>query len=222
MAKVLVVAPHPDDETLGCGGVLLKHKENGDQVDWVIFTAMKKESGFSEEQILTRKKQVNRVIEKYNFDKVYDLGFPAAELDHFTFKELVSSFSLVANESKPATIYVPNPSDVHTDHGIVFKVVESCCKSFRYPYIKKVRIYETLSETGFDLNPNPLGFKPNLWVDVSEYMETKIDIMKTYASEMGEHPFPRSEESIRSLALLRGAQSGCQYAEAFMSVKEVL
>lgn len=222
MAKVLVIAPHPDDETLGCGGSLLKHKSHGDAINWLIFTTMDKESGFSDEQILSRQKQIEMVSKKYNFNKVYHFDYPAAELDRYSYKDLVSSLSSVLNKLNPEIIYVPNPADVHTDHSIVFKVAESCSKSFRYPFIKSVRVYETLSETGFDLNPYARLFKPNLWINISDHLDSKIDIMRCYEDEIADHPFPRSEQSIRSLASLRGSQSGCHYAEAFMSVKEIL
>jgi len=104
----------------------------------------------------------------------------------------------------------------------VFCAMASCTKSFHYPYIRRVRIYETLSETEFGLRPDDHGFKPNLWVDISNYLEKKIGIMRLYESELGQHPFPRSEENIRALATFRGATAGVQFAEAYISVKEVI
>ena len=82
-------------------------------------------------------------------------------------------------------------------------------------------VYETISETEFSISPNELTFRPNLWVDISPYMDQKIKIMSIYKSEMGPHPFPRSKENIRALATFRGATVNFKYAEAFMIVKEI-
>jgi LmbE family N-acetylglucosaminyl deacetylase len=80
---------------------------------------------------------------------------------------------------------------------------------------------ETLSETEFSLSTKEDSFVPNVFVDISEYMDKKIEIMNTYESEMGEHPFPRSEKNIRALATYRGGASSCDYAESFMLIKEI-
>jgi N-acetylglucosamine malate deacetylase 1 len=117
--------------------------------------------------------------------------------------------------------YLPFPGDVHSDHEVVFDACVACSKSFRYPFIRRILAYETLSETEFGISPEVSGFRPNLWVDISSYMVQKIEIMKMYEGEMGEHPFPRSERNIRALATVRGARSGQQSAEAFMILEEL-
>jgi LmbE family N-acetylglucosaminyl deacetylase len=81
---------------------------------------------------------------------------------------------------------------------------------------------ETLSETEFSLSTKEDSFVPNVFIDISKYMNKKIEIMKSYKGEMGEHPFPRNEKNIRALATYRGATSGCEYAESFMLLKEIM
>ena len=81
---------------------------------------------------------------------------------------------------------------------------------------------ETLSETEFSLSTKDDSFIPNVFVDISDYMDKKIEIMKIYKGEMGMHPFPRSERNIKALATYRGATSGCEYAESFMLLKEII
>ena len=100
-----------------------------------------------------------------------------------------------------------------------YVAVAACVKWFRYPFVKRVLAYETLSETDFVLRSEDV-FAPNYFVDISELLEQKIDIMRNYSSELGIHPFPRSEMSIRALAVLRGAQSGFCFAEAFQLLRE--
>ena len=108
---------------------------------------------------------------------------------------------------------------MHTDHRIVFDAVIACTKWFRYPSVKRVLAYETLSETDFSLNTNG-RFYPNYFINISGYLEKKIELMSIYISEIAKFPFPRSYEAIRALATLRGAASGYIAAEAFQLLKE--
>ena len=136
--------------------------------------------------------------------------------------ELVAKISSVIDRIKPNIIYLPFKGDVHSDHKYIFDAAYSCTKVFRYPFIKKIYMMETLSETEFSFCINEGNFFPNVFVDISNVMDKKIEIMNIYENEIGDHPFPRSEKNIRALATFRGATSGCDYAESFMLVKEIL
>jgi LmbE family N-acetylglucosaminyl deacetylase len=221
MKKILVVAPHPDDETLGCGGTLLKHKSNGDKIIWLIVTGIIEAEGFSQEKVESRNSEIEKVTHQYDFDMVYRSNFPTTKLDDFPIGKIVENISAVIKAENPEVIYIPYPGDVHSDHKMVFDTVVSCTKWFRYSSIKRILCYETLSETDFGINPDYNGFRPNVFVNIEEFIEKKIDIMKIYESELGEFPFPRSEKAIQALAMLRGAASGCKSAEAFMLLKEI-
>lgn len=216
--KVLIIAVHPDDETLGCGGTLLKHKANGDEIHWLICTTINKNHYYYK----IREKEIEKVSALYSFDSVHNLGLETMRVDEYSISELIEKISKVINEVQPNIIYLPFKSDVHSDHRKIFEVSYSCTKSFRYPFIKKVYMMETLSETEFAPSISDLSFIPNSFNDISEFFEKKLDIMKLFESEMGIHPFPRSEENIRALATFRGASSGCIYAESFMLLKEIL
>lgn len=218
MNKVIIMTPHPDDETLGCGGTLLRHLQQNDKIYWVIVTEMK--DSFSQEKISKRNKEIECVADKYQFEKIFKLGFEAAALDRVSDSDLIMKISKVFLEVQPNIVYVPYPSDIHSDHKAVFDASVACTKWFRYPSIEKVLVYETLSETDFTINPDANGFRPNIFVNIEPYLEQKIDIMKIYESEISEFPFPRSEKAIRSLAYIRGAASGFEAAEAFMLLKE--
>lgn len=221
MKKVLVVAPHPDDETLGCGGTLLKHHDKGDEIHWLIVTHMFEEQGFSKFKIKKRDQEVKNVANLYRFHSTHKLKYPTSELEIIKLGKLIGGISEVVKKVQPEIIYVPYPGDVHTDHEIVFNATIACTKSFRYPFVKKVLAYETLSETDFGINPDHNGFRPNLFVDISKYLDKKIEIMKVFESEIGDFPFPRSEKAIRSLAAVRGAACGAQAAESFMILREI-
>ncbi len=222
MSKVLVIAPHPDDETLGCGGTLLKHKDEGDEIYWVIITNINEGHGWEKSIVEERQKEINNVANAYGFKGVFKLDFPTTKLDIVPIGEMVSSLSMVVNEVKPEIVYIPNRSDIHTDHQTAFKAIMSCTKNFRYPFIKRTCMYECLSETEFAPALPADVFVPNVFVDITKFLEEKIKIMKLYRDEIGTFPFPRSEENIRALAKYRGATAGVEVAEAFVLLKDVV
>lgn len=221
MNTILVVAPHPDDETLGCGGTLLRHVAKGDQVHWLIVTDMRTEHGFPQAGVNRRQAEIQKVAAAYGFSKIYNLGLPPARLDTLPKGNLVEVIGQVIKEVSPTIVYLPFRGDVHTDHAAVFDGVASCTKWFRYPSIRRVLCYETLSETDFSLNPEGMKFVPNSFADITSYINQKIEIARLYEGEMAEFPFPRSAEALRALAQVRGATCGCQAAESFMLLREI-
>jgi N-acetylglucosamine malate deacetylase 1 len=214
---VLVIAVHPDDETLGCGGTILKHKAKGDAVHWLICT----EASKAEVYYQRRRDEINKVASMYAFDGVHKLGLKSMCVDEYSVTELIQKISAVVTAIAPGIIYLPFKSDVHSDHRRIFEAAYSCTKSFRYPSVKEVLMLETLSETEFAPATKEDTFAPNLFVDISDFMAKKIEIMKVFETELGEHPFPRSLKNIRALATLRGATAGCMYAESFMLLKKI-
>jgi len=215
--KILVIAVHPDDETLGCGGTLLKHKANQDNIHWLICT----QTDANKEFYKNRKKEIEKVSELYGFDSVHNLELNSMQVDEYSMSELVLKISKVINEVMPSIIYLPFKSDVHSDHRKIFEAAYSCTKSFRYPFIKKIYMMEVLSETEFAPSIKEDSFVPNVFSDISDFINKKVAIVKQYESELAEHPFPRSIENIKALATLRGATSGVKYAESFMLLKEI-
>lgn len=219
--KILFIAPHPDDETLGCGGTILKHKADGDAVFWLIMTAMKPEDGWAADSIARREEEIRLVSGRYGFDKVFSLGFPAARLDTVPLNQIVAGLSGVLCEAMPEVVYVPFWNDVHSDHRITFHAATAALKTFRAPYVKKVLAYETLSETEFSQGDAPL-FAPNVFCDITPFFERKKAIFGLYGSEVMEPPLPRSFIAIESLARFRGARAGKDFCEAFILVLEIL
>ena len=219
MNKVLVIAPHPDDETLGCGGSLLRHRKEGDELFWVICTTIKVKEGWPAKQVKQRNNEIITIREAYQFKEIFNLNCPTTKVDTFPISDLIGKIGDIINNVSPEIIYMPFGHDVHTDHQVIAKAVQSTIKWFCYPSIQKVLMYETLSETEF----NYIGvkvFRPNVFINISEFLNDKIETMKIYESELKEHPFPRSEKSIKALATLRGSQCGCESAEAFQLVME--
>lgn len=221
MNKVLVLAVHPDDETLGCGGTLLKHKSSNDEIHWLIATNITEKDGFDKEVIRRREEEISIVNEMYQFKSVHNIGLSTMKVDECTMSHLIQKISKVISTVEPNIIYLPFKGDVHSDHRKIFEAAYSCTKSFRYPFIKKILMMETLSETEFAPSTKEDSFIPNTFIDISDYIEKKLQIMMVYESEVGQHPFPRSIRNIKALATVRGATSNSEYAESFMLLKSI-
>ena len=218
--KILVISVHPDDETLGCGGTLLKHSRQGDEIFWLILTKLDQSVGFSQESIERRQREIKMVAREYEFQEVFQLGFLTTKLHLVDFALLVSEISRIIKELQPELVYMNNRSDIHTDHQIAAKAILSSTKSFRTPFIKKILMYECLSETEFAPSFPENIFMPNVFSDITDFIDKKLEIIQIYQSEVQNPPQPRSLENIRALARFRGASCGVDYAEAFMLVKE--
>lgn len=221
MKSVLVVAPHPDDETLGCGGTILKYISEGSKVYWLICTEFYR-FGKTPENIKLRAEEIEKVSQMFGFTQRFELCFNAATITYADMGTLVSKISAIVHEIKPEVIFLPNRSDVHTDHQIIFKAAYSCTKNFNFPFVKEVLMYETVSETEFAPALAENYFIPNIYVDVSDFFNKKLEIMEVYKSELMEPFLPRSVAALAALATYRGSAIGKKYAEAFMLLKQIV
>lgn len=220
--KTLVIAPHPDDELLGCGGTLLRRIAEEGTIGWLLMTAITEEAGWQPEKVAQRASEIQRVREGLGVhsEDFFPLVFPTAELDSIPMSTLVSRISDVFKQFEPEEVLLPYPGDIHSDHRFTFEAASACIKWFRYPSVRRVLVYETPSETDFGIDPRDSGFRPNVFVNISQYIDRKLGLMAIYESEMGDFPFPRSEQALRALAQVRGSQAGCEAAEAFMLIRE--
>jgi len=221
MNRVLVLAVHPDDETIGCGGTLLRHKAEGDEIYWLMATSMKEEDGFTKKEVRNRKNQIDAAARSYNFNGVYKLGISTKKVDLLPKGDVINKISEIFHKVKPNMIYLPFMNDIHSDHRIIFELAFSCTKVFRYPFIKKTLMMETISETEFAPSLKGTVFTPNHFVDITNFLDKKIKLLKVFNNEIKKPPFPRSIENIKSLATLRGSMAGCKYAESFMILKDI-
>lgn len=218
--KSLVVAPHPDDEVLGVGGTLLRRKAEGAKLGWLIMTGVSIEAGWSSEKVLKRQQEIAQITELFGFDSVFELDYTTTKLDQIPMSDLVSAVSAAIESFTPNEIFVPHSADIHSDHRVTFNAIASSSKWFRNPSIKRILAYETLSETEFGIGTDR-GFQPNVFINIEGYLEDKLRAMSIYSSELGEFPFPRSNQAISAQAILRGASSGFKQAEAFELLREI-
>lgn len=170
--------------------------------------------------VIQRESVIQRVTEQYGFSSVHQLNFSPAELTDSNKAELIQCLSKKFKSLEPNVIYLPYRYDVHSNHQIVADSVISASKTFRCPFIEELLAYETLSETEFNVYSS-CAFFPNYFVDISQYILKKIEIVKLYRSELGDFPFPRSVKAIEALSSLRGSQANTEAAEAFMLLKKI-
>jgi N-acetylglucosamine malate deacetylase 1 len=220
--RVLAIAPHPDDETLGCGGTLLRHGQKGDTVSWLIVTRGH-EPTWSKEVLAQKEEEIAAVNAAYGFANLYRADLPTVKLESLPLGDVIDKLREAITAAKPDIVYLNHFGDVHSDHRVVFDATMSVLKPFysgRHG-VKRVLSYEVLSSTdAFPANP-ARAFVPNVFADISQYIDRKLEIMSMYRSEVQDYPLPRSNDSLRALARYRGSSIGVDHAEAFMLVREV-
>lgn len=214
---ILVIVPHPDDEVLGCGGTIVKHTENGDNVYLCIATKAYTPD-WPEEFIRNREKEIKKSNEILGIKKTYFLNYPTVKLDTILQKELNDSITKIVNRIKPNIAYIPFKGDLNKDHRLLFEASLVALRPLNHK-VKKILSYEILSETEWGQEIEV--FKPNVYVDITKTFNKKIEAMKAYKSELKDSPHPRSLEAIEALAKKRGSEVGVKYAESFYLIREI-
>ena len=220
--RVLAVSVHPDDETLGCGGTLLRHAAAGDELFWLVVTQAH-EPQWSRDVIEAKAAEVDRVAVAYGMQETVRLGLPTVKLDTVDVSEIISGMRDAIERFRPDVIYTVHEGDIHSDHFVAFRALMSVLKPFYMSSlgVKRVLSFETLSST--DAAPSQIQrvFLPTLFVDVSEFIDRKIEIMGMFETEVHDDHMPRGASSIRALARHRGATINVPYAEAFSLIREI-
>jgi N-acetylglucosamine malate deacetylase 1 len=214
--NLLIIAPHIDDETLGSGGTILKLKKLKKKVSMILVC---ESHGYTNNKKLLSEKerQIRKVKKKYLFNNFLRLNYPSSKMYKADEKELIQKLNYVIEKIKPDTIILPFFNDAHSDHRIISSAVQSAVKIFRKKYVKTILYCEIISETDHAISSSvDKNFNPNLYIDISKTFKKKMQIFKTFKTENGKHPFPRSFGSLEALSKYRGSQSGYEYAEAFM------
>lgn len=219
--KALVIAPHPDDEVLGVGGTIARLAAEGVEV-YVAIVTQACPPVFSEEVAHTDRREALAAHQLLGVKETFFLTFPAAALDQTPHREVNLHLIELIETLKPETLYIPFVGDLHLDHQKVFLSALVAARPNRPHAPKAIYAYETLSETNWNAPYLVPNFVPNVFVDVSAYLETKIQAMQMYMSQLKPFPDERSEESLRALATLRGSTANCFAAEAFVLIRQVI
>ena len=222
LVRVMAIAAHPDDETLGCGGTLLRHRAAGDEVHWLVASS-RTTPRWSSREVEAQQHQVQRVAEAYGVTKVAQLGHPDAALDTVPRAELVEGIDSVLAEARPEVVYVVHGGDAHSDHALVHDAAMSALKAFRMTAlgVRRVLAFETLSSTDAAVQDARHAFLPTVFSDITGFLVGKCDVLGLYATEVQDGWLPRTTSAVTAQARLRGAAVGVEHAEAFVLLREV-
>lgn len=198
--RILVIAPHADDEVLGAGGSVSKHIAQGNDVHLLICGERRQDN----------MEQIKSATEHYK--KSYMLKYDD-EAYYESFDDMLKSVEQVYNQIKPHVVYIPNRDDFNRDHRCVFEICEIVCRRYQAHAPTRVLMYETPSSTTQSFNNN---FKCNHYETLSQqHIMDKIDTLMLYKNELREFPNPRSERGVLVQANFRGMECGFEFAEGF-------
>jgi len=218
--KVLIIAPHPDDEVLGCGGTIKKHINSGDEV-YLCEVTKSYTPDWTEDYIKKEMEELRDSNKVLGIKEAFLLDLPAVKLDILVGQKKLNDLLFgVVQKIKPEILYIPFCGDINKDHRCVFEAVLVAGRPRPGSYIKKIIAYEVLSSTEWGASAGAC-FVPNLYVDISSTIEEKKKAMPCYKSQLMQYPHPRSLEGIEILAKKRGMEAGLNYAEAFMLLREI-
>ena len=216
----LFIAPHPDDEVLGCGGLIRNLANKGKQV-YVLIMSRGIPKLYSDEKVNNVRNEARSAHQILGVTETFFYDYHAPELDTYPVAEISRDIAAVISKYKINDLYLPHRGDIHNDHSIVFMAGLVAARPVGNYSVKNIFCYETLSETEW---APPFGddvFIPNHFVDITAEMSFKLEAMKCFKSQLKEFPNPRSLETIEALAKFRGTTVGFHRAEAFMVIRQI-
>ena len=214
--RVLVVAAHPDDELLGCGGTVALHARAGDSVTSVI--VCEGESLRYGPKGVGQGDHTRRAAAVLGVADIRTLGFADQRLDTLSLLDIIQPLERIVREVRPQIVYCQFGGDANLDHAIVFKAQLVATRPVE-PWIEAVYAFDTASSTEWGY---PRTFVPDTWVEITETLEQKLAAMACYESEVRDYPHPRSLQALRHRAHAWGNQACMDAAEVFMTVRRTL
>jgi LmbE family N-acetylglucosaminyl deacetylase len=220
--KILIIAAHPDDEILGCGGTAARLAKEGNEV----FTAILGEGITSRDdsrdrekrdaEIAELKKQVHEANQLIGVKEVFTFDLPDNRFDSVALLDVVKVVEKVKEKIKPDIVFTHYEKDLNIDHQITYQAVMTAMRPMVGETVKEIYSFEVHSSTEWNF---PLSFSPDCFFDITDTIDAKVDAMAKYENELRDYPHPRSLKGIRMAAKYRGLKTGVKYAEAFKVVR---
>jgi len=211
--KILIVAAHPDDEILGCGGAISKFKDEN-YVEALFMTNGVSSRGNDKKQILRRRKACLNLFKHLSLPTPTIYNFPDNQMDRIPLLRVIKKIEQKIKDYKPDTIITHYSHCLNIDHRITFDAVTTACRPVNGLSVKKILSFEIPSSTDWALYKGK-NFQPNYFVDISKHIKNKINLIKFYKEELKDYPHSRSINAIKALASMRGVSCGVNYAEGF-------
>ena len=225
MTTVLVVAAHPDDEVLGCGGTLARHAAKGDVVNILILaegaTSRAEAPGAGKEAgtIAALREAAAKAAKILGAQPPRFAGLPDNKMDSLPLLEVVKEVEKIIAETRPSIVYTHHHGDLNIDHRITHQAALTACRPLPGAPVKALYGFETLSSTEWAGPEAQNAFCPQHFCDISQQLAAKLEALRCYNLEMRPFPHPRSFEAVEALARLRGASAGLTAAEAFETIR---
>ncbi|BDA82969.1 PIG-L domain-containing protein [Aureimonas sp. SA4125] len=219
--RVLVVAPHPDDEVLGCGGTIARIAADDGEVHVAVVTRGQPPA-FSEEAAARVRAEAEAAHRHLGVRRTHWLDQPAGRLSETPHSTLNSALQDLFVAIRPDTVFIPFVGDVHLDHQLIFLSSMVAARPHQAEYPPTILAYETVSETNWNAPYVTAAFIPQVFIDIERSLERKLEAMAMFASQLRALPHERSLETLRALAILRGATVHRRAAEAFVLVRTVI
>lgn len=225
MKRVLIVAAHPDDETLGCGGLIAKHRLRGTEFS-ILFIAEGSSCRYTDPQceqsfraVSARTAQARAALAQLGVARMHFQDLPCGRLDQVPIIEINKLIEAEIRDFCPDTVFTHSSNDANNDHRIIFNSTIMATRPGAQNHVSRVLSYEVLSTSEWAFTGT---YAPNCFEPLSaDDLEVKWKALACYETELRAYPFPRSREGVRALSMVRGMQAGCEYAEAFHLIREI-
>ena len=226
-SSILVVAAHPDDEVLGCGGTLARWAQERHEVNVLLLadgesSRSSVQSPLAESRVAARQQSAKLAATILGCASVKLLAMPDNRMDSVDMLEVVQQIEQFVQRHRPSTVVTHHAGDVNIDHRVVHDAVIAACRPQPGHSVKRLLFFEVPSSTEWRPAASAQVFSPNVFVDITATLDAKLKALEAYGSELRAFPHPRSLEAVRALARWRGASVGVMAAEAFMLGREVL
>lgn len=218
--KILVIAAHPDDEVLGCGGIILKHIKNKDDVVICILTDGSL-NRYSQDKARVVKEQALQCAKFLGLERVIFKDLPNQALDTIPILKVIQTIEEVIREVKPEIIYTHDKIDLNHDHRIVYEASLVATRPLPENRIRKMLTYFVPASSEHNNVDSESTFIPNLFVDIKEEIDQKVEAFSFYKTEAREYPHPRSSQAIKVYAKYWGISVGLEYVEPFRLIREI-
>jgi LmbE family N-acetylglucosaminyl deacetylase len=218
---ILVVAAHPDDEVLGCGGTIARHTAYGDKVHVIFMTNGVSSRNVSNKEIKDRQIAAQNAADILGILSIEYFEFPDNKMDSIPLLDIVQSIEDVIKKLQPEIIYTHHIGDLNIDHQITHKAVITACRPTPETVTQEIYTFEVMSST--DWSPSAIDlFHPNYYIEIGNYENVKLAALNAYNVELRKTPHSRSLNHIKALAVYRGNSIGVGVAEAFMVVRKLV
>ena len=214
--KILVIAPHADDEILGCGGAIAKFSNQGDRVFVLILTnaSLGAPELFTNNEINKIRREAYEANKIMGTKKLFFENLPALNLNNYPLYKISNLIEKYIFKINPNIVFIPSNLDIHSDHKIISNASKIALRPNKKSNIKKVLSYEVLSET--EWNENNISFNPDYFIKLKKNLiNTKIKSFLKYKSQVKKSPHPRSKQGILNLSKFRGSQINEEFSEAY-------